>query len=106
MARTKPCNLSWTAKALLALIVERTEHDGNGGITAYWYASRHSEWVSIMNTFISIGGAGDASALRGLERRGLIERPSGTQITNNYVYQATELGMMAFEGFREELTRK
>lgn len=96
-------NLSWTAKTLLALIVENTERDEQGNPARFWVAARHSEWVSILNCFIGIGGSGDASSLRGLEAKGYIQRPRGTSLSSKYVYEATEDGIIAFEEIREEL---
>lgn len=84
---------------LLWIVIQYTEKDWTTGklsrffipqTSAIYYRDRGSH----ITTYIS--GSGDASAFRGLERKGLIERPE-TQLPNNYIYCVTESGLLEAE---------
>lgn len=95
--------LSWTAKTLLALIVERTVRDDQGNITRYWVPTDKHDFINILRDNIFIYGGSTVSSLKGLAAKGLIERPRGAARSQPYAYQSTEAGMLAFEEIRDEL---
>lgn len=101
--------LSTTALGLLLAIYESTEHqDGDWAkpLSRFWTPG--VRWGSVRLTSdaarelhiekINVGGAGDASALRGLLSRGLIVVAS-KHIP--HAYAVTEDGLLAIEKLRE-----
>ena len=90
---------------LLWVVGQKTERDWSTGKLSNFFVPQNSEIYyhdkgESKHTYIS--GSGDASSLRGLEKRGLIERPK-TSLPNKYVYALTEKGLqfIVANGLRE-----
>lgn len=98
--------LSERAKLLLYFIDEAAEKDWGHGVSKSFFVPKSSMYHyyhnnKSQNTYIS--GAGDANALKGLERKGLIRRPK-TSLPNDYVYETTEDGHALVATFIDEFT--
>jgi hypothetical protein len=104
--------LSERAQILLAVVCEHTEYGEDGFLSRYFVPKGNGqEWCEAINEHVWVQGSGDASALKGLERRGLIERPPGCTIPNPYCYMATEDGAVLYQreiwpGFADRRERK
>ena len=93
--------LSERTKVLLWLINHRTERNDKGELQSFFVPRADPELIPGVVESIWVSGGGDASALSGMERAGLIERPQ-TTLPNKYVYVITEDGLLAVETFRQE----
>ena len=91
--------LSERAKLLLSLVDNACEVDWTTGEVHRFFVPQAREYHLPDGGFTYISGAGDANALKGLARKGLIERPL-TSLTAEYCYVITEAGRMALEHFR------
>ena len=97
--------LSERAKSLLMLIDQNTERNPDGELKRFWVPSAYTQYFYIGKELseIWVQGSGDANALKGLERKGLIKRPN-TQLPNKFVYAITEDGRLAIEQMQERGT--
>jgi hypothetical protein len=93
--------LSPRAITLLTLINDRTAWEGDERpgkvLTLFFYPQSEPMWSPTLNACIDVSSGGDASAFRGLERKGLIVRtmPKETTGTARYAYAITEEGIQA-----------
>lgn len=93
--------LSDRAAILLCLICDFTDRgEDNSRLRGYWIpsAERWGQQSATLGGRIHVSGSGDAGALRALERRGLIMRPSGA---SSFAYAITEDGVLTIERLRE-----
>lgn len=84
--------LSDRALLLLRLVASRTDRDwGTGEVRRYFVPNARTMYLTLPTrevVSVSVGGSGDAAALKSLERRGLIEpKPVAA-----YAYALTEEG--------------
>lgn len=108
--------LSQRATHLLLLIADRTKRSDDGKLERFWIPSSDIQYVNV-NKYNDLGilgsglagiyvsGASDASSLRCLEGRRLIERPK-TSLPQDYCYCVTEAGLLEIEKYREEACKK
>jgi hypothetical protein len=99
--------LSPRAELLLWIVGQNTERDWSTGELKRFFVPHASQYFyrpspdkPLGYTYIS--GSGDANALKGLARRGLIERPR-TSLSGEYIYALTEDGLkyLADSGIEE-----
>lgn len=98
----KPIKLSYTAQCLLLLVDHMTDRDWETGeIKAFLYPHKGPYFsipgVACGDYGFTLGGSGQAAAFKGLERKGLIERPPGCNIPLDYCYAITEKGRVQCE---------
>lgn len=91
--------LSERASLLLWIVAKNTERNWETGELSRFFLPHAKQYFYNDNgkqTWTYISGAGDANALKGLERKGLIEIPK-TNILGGYIYALTEDGLLALE---------
>ncbi len=92
----KTIKLSERAQLLLFFVDQATERDWSTmKLSRFFYPQSGMYHYSIdggRREFTYISGSGDANALKGLARKGLIERPK-TTLANDYAYALTESGL-------------
>lgn len=88
--------LSIRAQELLLLVDEKTAAYG------MFVPGERDVWCRSLKRFLYLFGASDVSCLKGLETRGLIERPP-IDSPGKYVYQITEDGRARAEKLLEAL---
>lgn len=99
-AAGNPSGLSDRAELMLGLVRENTEHDKGGNLTCYFVPKRDCVFriygVLIPYPGFRPSGAGDASLLKSLARKGLI-RPERL----DYSYSATPEGIRVYEEIKK-----
>jgi hypothetical protein len=89
------------AETLLTLINDCTVWEGDERpgrkLARYFYPRVDGIWSPTLNRLVKVSTAGDASALRALESKGLIARMKPTEHSgpDRYCYAITEDGILA-----------
>jgi hypothetical protein len=91
--RIKEEDLGRRSQELLVLVAESTKRGQDGTLQQYFVPKAKPMWCDALRRALDVSGSGDASSLRALERRGLVERIGAAP----HSYAATDYGVCAAE---------